>query len=68
MSTLKTITFIRPSGSSITLANTKEMKRFAKDHGFKIKKEKPQLELGGENGNSSAGSEGDTPGDIGTGN
>ncbi len=62
---LKTITFLRPSGSTIELQNTKEMRKFAKDNKWKIKKEQPQL-TGEDNGDSSASGEGDTSGDTGT--
>ena len=73
MGKLKSLTFMRPSGSLITLANTKEMKAFAKAQGFKIKKEQPsentteQLNTGDDNGNSGPSGEGNTSGDSGTG-
>lgn len=67
MSTLKMITFVRPSGSLIELQNTKNMKAFAKANGFKIKKEQPDLLNGGENGESSTGNTGDSSRDTSSG-
>jgi len=65
---LKMITFIRPSGSTIELQNTKNMRAFAKAHDFKIKKDQPTPELNGdENGDSGPSSESDSSGDTGTG-
>ena len=63
--TLKFITCIRPSGSLIEIANTKELRAYAKANGWKIKREQPKI--GGEDGDGSASSEGDTPEDTGTG-
>ncbi len=62
---LKFITFLRPlSGTTIELANTKEMKAFAKANGWKIKKEQPKVEI--DNDDSGASGESDRSGDLGT--
>jgi len=70
MSTLKMITFLRPSGTTIELQNTKNMKAFAKANGFKIKKDQPKpddLLSGDENGESGPSGESDTSGHNGAG-
>ena len=54
---MKTVIWIRPSGSEIELADTKNFKKLAKDSGWKKKKAEPeqminadpQLEMGETN-------------------
>ena len=47
---MKTVIWIRPSGSEIELADTKNFKKFAKEQKWKRKKEEaPQLEMGENN-------------------
>lgn len=59
---MATVTYVRPSGTDITVNNCAETKALAKQLGWKKKK---QVEV--QDGDSSTGSEGDTSGDIGTG-
>jgi hypothetical protein len=60
---MATITWIRPSGTEIQTANTKEMKAFAKANKWK-KKTEPDLSIGDDNGNSEPSSESNSPGSI----
>ena len=69
---MATVTWMRPSGTEIETENTKEIRKFAKDNGWKKKKVdsvEPLNDLlsGADNGESGSSSESDTSGNSSSG-